>query len=382
MAKEKTTEEVDENVVSEAEQQEEKKPKRQLDPARILTWTVLGICLLLLTLHVLSDRHVPYTDQARLTGLAIPVAPRVQGNLTQINVGLHSRVTVGDTLFQIDPRPFDLAIKSAEARLDNTAQQVGARTATVKSAAGRLGVARAQLDRAQRNYDRVEAVLKENPGALSLADKDVAETSLAQAVETVSSAEADLEKAQQQLGVSGPDNPQLRASVVAVEQAYLNRAFSTIYAPANGVIESYNVDLGFFCQPGQPMAMLLTTTDLWIQADMKENNLYHMDPGDPVEFVLDVAPGQVFEGTIRSIGHGVASGYYNRGELPTVKNSQSWLRDPQRFPVIISFNDRELLEYTRLGGQVDVVVFNGDNGFLNTVGRWRLRLNGWLSYLR
>ena len=39
-------------------------------------------------------------------------------------------------------------------------QQVAALTATVKSAAGRVGVAKAQLDRAQRNYDRVMEVLK------------------------------------------------------------------------------------------------------------------------------------------------------------------------------------------------------------------------------
>ena len=114
----------------------------------------------------------------------------------------------------------------------NTQQQVGAKTATVQSAAGRLGVAKAQLDRAQRNYDRVMKVLEENPGALSLADRDAAETALTQAVEQVASAEADLEKAEQQLGVSGPDNPQVRSAVVALEQAHLNLAFSTIVTPS------------------------------------------------------------------------------------------------------------------------------------------------------
>ena len=352
------------------------------DPVKAVTYSILILCLILFIFHVVSDRHIPYTDQARIKGLAIPIAPRVAGNLTEINVKLHTTVQVGDTLFQLDVRPFDLAIKNAEAKLDNTAQQVGARTATVKSATGRLGVARAQLDRAQRNYNRVETVLQENPGALSQADKDAAETGLSQAIENVASAEADLEKAKQQLGTSGPDNPQLRAAVVSLEQAHLDREFSTIYAPAAGVIESFNVDLGYYSQPGQSLAMLITTNDIWIQADLKENNISNMKPGNTVDIILDIAPGTIFEGRVRSIGYGVQSGYNDRNDLPNVESKQSWLRDPQRFPVIITVDNEDFLKYSRLGGQADIVVYTGDYPLLNSLGWLRLKINGWLSYIR
>ena len=356
--------------------------KRKVDPVKLFTYIILVICLVVFIWHVFSDRQTPYTDQAKIKGLAIPIAPRVSGYITQINVRLHSMVKQGDTVFQIDRRPFDMAVKSAEAKLDNTAQQVGARTATVKSAAGRLGMAKAQLDRAQRNYNRVQIVLKENPGALSLFDRDQAETTLSQAIEQVASAEADLEKAQQQLGISGSENAQFRAALVALQEAQLDLAFSTIYAPANGVIESYNLDLGYYSQEGQSMAMFVSNTDLWIEADMKENNISNMKIGDKVELLLDIEPGVIHEGTVRSIGYGVNTGYANRSELPNVKSSSGWLRDPQRFPVIISFDNNKLISYSRLGGQVDVVVYTGDSGLLNTIGNWRIRLNSWLSFLR
>jgi multidrug resistance efflux pump len=356
--------------------------KKKVDPVKLFTYIILVICLAVFIWHVFSDRQTPYTDQAKIKGLAIPIAPRVSGYITQINVRLHSMVEQGDTIFQIDRRPFDMAVKSAEAKLDNTAQQVGARTATVKSSAGRLGMARAQLDRAQRNYNRVQIVLKENPGALSLFDRDQAETTLSQAIEQVASAEADLEKSQQQLGISGPENAQFRAALVALQEAQLVLAFSTIYAPANGVIESYNLDLGYYSQEGQSMAMFVSNTDLWIEADMKENNISNMKVGDRVELLLDVEPGVIHQGTVRSIGYGVNTGYADRSELPNVKSSSGWLRDPQRFPVIIAFDNNELISYSRLGGQVDVVVYTGDSRFLNTIGRWRIRLNSWLSFLR
>jgi len=358
------------------------KNKTKTDPVKLFTFIILGICIIVFIWHVWSDRQTPYTDQAKIKGLAIPIAPRVAGYITKINVRLHSLVKRGDTLFQIDKRPFEMAVKSAEAKLDNTAQQVGARTATVKSALGRLGMAKAQLDRAQRNYNRVQTVLKENPGALSLADRDQAETALSQAIEQVASSEADLEKAQQQLGVSGVENPQFRAAVVALQQAQLNFAFTTIYAPADGAIESFNLELGYYSQAGQSMAMFVSTSDLWIEADMKENNISNMKIGDKVEFLLDIAPGEIYSGTVRSIGYGVNSGYANRTELPNMNSSSGWLRDPQRFPVIIAFDNKKLQSYSRLGGQVDVVVYTGESRLLNAIAKGRIRLNGWLSYIR
>ena len=256
-------------------------------------------------------------------------------------------------------------------------------TATVKSAAGRLGASRASLDRAQRSFNRTQLILEKNPGALSQADRDRTETSLDQAVERVASAEADLDKAKQQLGVTGPENPQLRAAIVALEQAQLDLAFTTIHAPTDGAIESFNVDIGHYAAAGQPLATFVSTTDVWIQADMRENNISHAKIGDRVEFVLDVEPGRVFRGTVRSVGYGVSSGgSTNRGSLPTVQSTQGWLRDPQRFPVIIGFDAGPTAGLLRAGGQVDVIIYTGRRPILNSIGWIHLRFRSLLSYVR
>jgi multidrug resistance efflux pump len=309
--------------------------------------------------------------------------PRVSGYLTEVNVRLHSIVANNQLLFQIDKRPYELAVKKAEADLDNVAQQIGVLTATVKSAAGRLGVSKAQLDRAQRNYDRTQIVIEQNPGALSQADLDRTETSLAQALERLVSAEADLDKAKQQLGTTGPDNPQLRAAVVTLEQTQLDLAYTSIHAPSPCVIESFNVDVGYYGQSGQPLATFISTHDVWIQADMRENNIGNLEVGDEVEFALDIAPGSIFDGKVRSIGYGVSSGEsINRGDLPTVSNSQGWLRDPQRFPVIISIEEKEVLELIRSGGQADVIIYASSNPILNLIAWFQIRISSWLSYVR
>jgi len=332
--------------------------------------------------YVLADRHTPYTDQARIHGLITPVSPRVSGFITEIEVELHSEVKAGDVLFRLDPRPFQIAVEIAEADIDNTTQSVSASAASVKSSAGKLGVAKAQLDRAQRNWDRVQKVIKENEGALSESDKDQSETALLEALEQVASAEASLERAQQSLGESGPDNPKIRKAVQNLEKAMLDLEFSTVLAPTDGVIESFEVDLGYYASAGQPITTLISSYDVWIQANLKENNLSMMQIDDEVEFALDIAPGEIFTGRVRSLGFGVATDQTNKGGLPSVSEKKGWLQDPQRFPVIISSDNLRVRELYRLGGQVDVVVFTGDSFILNSIASMRIRLVAMMSYVR
>jgi len=357
--------------------------KKRMDPARRITLIVLAIVAVVFIWYVVSDRLTPYTAQARVQGLTVPIMPQVSGYLVDIRVRLHDIVEPGDTLLQLDRRQYELAVRNAEAALDAAKQQVGALTATVRSSEGRLGVARAQLDRAQRNFNRVRAVQEQNPGALSQADIDRAETSLAQGVERVSSAEADLDRAIQQLGETGPNNPTLRAAEAALEKARLDLGFTTLRAPSRGGIESFRLDVGQFAAAGQPLAMFVSTHDVWIQADMRENNISNIKPGDRVEFTLDVAPGRIFSGSVSSVGYGVdQSGGASPGALPTVEGASGWLRDPQRFPVVVRFDVDETQGLLRVGGQVDVIVYTGNNLILNGIGKLRIRLSSLLSYVR
>ncbi|WP_168796606.1 HlyD family secretion protein [Cognatitamlana onchidii] len=361
-------------------QEEEPKGKSSI---KQVTYIVLGVSVLFFIWYIFSERYTPYTDQARVNGLITPITSRVSGNVVSLNIDLHSEVKLGDTLIQLDRKPFEIALKKAEANIDKATQSVAASSSSVKSAAGRLGVAKAQLDRAQRNWDRVQKVLKDNAGALSAADKDQSETALIQALEQVSSAEANLERAKQSLGDSGPGNPNIRGAIQDFEKAKLDLEFATIVAPSSGVIESFDIDLGYYASVGQPLTTLISDTNIWIQADMKENNLSRMHVGDKVKFTFDIAPGKVFIGKVSSLGHGVAADAANKGGLPSIDSKNSWLRDPQRFPIIIGIDDsHELRRIIRIGGQADVVVFTSNNALLNAIASLRIRLNSWLSYVR
>jgi multidrug resistance efflux pump len=65
--------------------------------------------------------------------------------------------------------------------------------------------------------------------------------------------------------------------------------------------------------------------------------------------------------------------------LPTVRNDSGWVRDPQRFPVRLVFEDRPPME-VRYGSQANIVIYTGDNPVMNALGAFWIRLVSALTY--
>ncbi len=353
------------------------------DPARIATLVVLALCAVFFLLYVRADRVMPYSDQARVSGFAVPVVPQVSGYVTDVPVRLHDVVSSGEVLVQLDTTQYQIAVRSARASLDNALQQLGVSSAGVEAAAAGLAAARAQETIARINYERLEQIAARNANALAQADRDNAAAALRQAEAAVEASEADLERAEAALGPEGFDNPTVRAAFAALEGAEFNLSQTTLRAPTRGAVESLQLDVGHFAGAGQPLMTFVSTSDVWIQADMKENNLAYLEPGTTVRILFDAVPGRVFVGSVRSVGFGVSQGGPTaRGELPQVSPTAGWLRQPQRFPVIVDLGEEVPAGLVRVGGQVSVMAFTGREGILNPLGRLIMRFFTIMSYVR
>ena len=237
---------------------------------------------------------------------------------------------------------------------------------------------------AESDATRQEHLYKEDPGAISVRRLESAQSTREEARSKVRRAEADLRKAQEAAGEPGDDNTQVQSARAAVEKAELDLARTKVLAPARGVVTDLRTDVGHYAQPGAPVMTLIAMHDLWISADLTENNLGNIDPGDKVAIVLDILPGEVLKGRVRSIGGGVAGSQPPPpGTLPQVENSRDWLRPAQRIPVAIEFDPAELprLRVARIGGQAEVLVYTDDNPIMNTLGALYIRFMSWLSYL-
>ncbi len=334
--------------------------------------------------YLLADRFTPYTQQARVQAFVIPVAAEVSGRVTSVLVHNNQEVKAGDVLFEVDADSYRIALVRARADLETTRRQIGASTAGIDSASASLRAAMANEVKAQQDSDRLERLYREDQGTVSLRRLEVARATHEQAISQVSAARAEVERARETQGGSEAENAQLRSAAAAVEKAQLDLANTRVRARSAGLITDMRTDVGQFAAAGNPVMTLIAIHDVWVSADMTENNLGHLEAGTPVAIALDSRPGQLYKGRIRSIGYGVSIGQSAPpGSLPTVQNSRDWLRPAQRFPVIVEFAPGESVppRDIRVGGQAEVMAFPSDGNPLNPLGRVFLRVMSWLSYL-
>ncbi|MFZ3186522.1 MAG: HlyD family secretion protein [Pseudomonas sp.] len=341
---------------------------------------LIGLCLLW---YFMADRYTPYTQQARVQAYVVPVASEVAGRVTRVHVHNNQDVKAGDLLFELDPEQYQIAVERTRADLESMRRQIGASTAGIDSARASLRAAEANELKTRQDRDRLERLYREDPGTISLRLLEVSRANREQANSQVAAARAEVVRAQEQQGGSEADNAQLRSTATALAKAELDLANSKVRARSAGVITDLHIDAGQYAAAGSPLMTLIAIHDVWINAEMTENNLGQLEPGNPVAIVLDALPGQIFAGRVRSIGYGVSVGSSTApGTLPTVENSRDWLRPAQRFPVIVEFIPGELndLRGIRVGGQAEVMAFPSQGNPLNLLGRLFVRLMSWLSY--
>ena len=334
-------------------------------------WAVPIVALIIFLLfiwYVAADRLTPFTNNATVQGYVVAVVPEVSGYVAEIPVKKNTLVEVGSTLVALETARFENAVEAAEAELEAAGQTVGASTASVSTATAALAQAQAQLEEVRAQSARIFTL--EEKGIYAEARGDQARAEVATAEAAVSAAESELERAREQLGATGEENPRLRLAVAKLADARLNLGKTNLVAPANGIIGGLKIDEGAFANAGEPLMTLISVEDQWIEAFMTENNLGRLSPGDKVEIAFDAFPGQIFEGKVKSTAWGVSTGKaINLGDLPTAVKSKGWLRDPQRFSVIIETTNytptTELSEQgLRYNSQATVVVYTGDSGFL------------------
>jgi multidrug resistance efflux pump len=349
------------------------------NPLRRWVGIILGLIVLIFAYSLIADRLTPYTPQGVVQAFVVGIAPEVPGRVSEVNAVDNQKTEAGAVLFRVDPEPYEIAVEKAEADVAAAGQSIGANTAGVTAAQAKVAEAHANLENAMEQTARTLELVKKGVFAKARGDEAKARRDAAKA--QARQAEAELRQAQESLGPQGADNPQLRAATAVLAKAQRDLVHTAVLAPTDGLVTNLQLTLGQFVSAGQPVMTFIDGRSYWIVASFRENSLEHVQPGAPVEIVFDVLPGQVFTGRVESIGWGVSN--YNSGSqggLPTIKNQTSWIRDPQRFPVRIELDVEGYLAGLRHGSQANVIIYTGDYGIANWLGKLWIRLVSVLTY--
>jgi multidrug resistance efflux pump len=353
---------------------------------KTITKSVLITLLVLFVYHVTSDRVTPYTSQSNIEVLLVQIAPQISGQVIEVVTHDNERVKKGQLLYRIDPEPFEIALRVAEANLAVVQQNLTVSAANVRSTEASLSKQRTELATSKELGGIIFDLTKEK--ALSETDSIRARSEIERAGADLARAEADLESAKQKLGPPGDANPQLQQARAALAQAQLDFTNTTVTAPADGMITNLRLSKGQYANRGQPVMSFIAGSSVWLTAYLRENQLSRVAPGNKVRVTFDLLPGRVFDGQVDSVGWGVTNGGDEApvGNLPDVQSQQGWLRDPQRFPVRIALKEEDSNALGNLplrnGAQANVLILTNPNSwFFNPIGRAWLRIVSWLSYI-
>ncbi len=340
------------------------------------------------------------TDDAQVDGHITPISARVSGTVIEVNFRDNSYVKAGDVLVRLDPKDYEVAVSRAEAELADaeaaahaaqtsipissvtTTNQLATAQAARTAAQREVEAARARLREAQANYtkvsrdlDRMKQLIAKDEisrqqydatvaaAEAARAAVDTAQAMVASAESHVAQAEAGVRTAQtapEQVTVTkarfGSASAAVQRAQAALNQAKLNLQYTTVKAPADGIVSKRSVEVGQVTQAGQPMAALVDLSDIYVTANFKETQLKNMRPGQPAKVHVD-AYDHDFNGHVDSIGGATGARF---SLLPPENATGNYVKVVQRIPVKITIDKGEDPQHIlRPGMSVVPTVYTG-----------------------
>ncbi|HXW26256.1 MAG TPA: HlyD family secretion protein [Xanthobacteraceae bacterium] len=325
---------------------------------------ILAALVVAATLWLRAGRWVS-ADDAYVHAAKLMVTTDVSGIVTSVDVREGQFVKEGQVLFRVDPRQFQIALDNAKAQLAQVALNIDALKKDHKRMLEDIDAQEAQVQLDQANFDRYAVLVRTD--VVSKANYDQARYMLAADKKKLESLR---QIAQVQLArlAGNPDlpieeHPQYRQAKAQVDEAQRQLDHATVRAPFNGIVTQVEA-----LQPGTYLVSataaltntgavaLVSTDNLWVEADMKETDLTHVKPGDHAEISVDTYPGRVWSGTVESISPSAGSEF---SILPPQNASGNWVKVVQRIPVRIRVDRKPGDPILRAGMSVVVDIDTG-----------------------
>lgn len=188
----------------------------------------------------------------------VQVGTQVSGQIAQIYVDFNDKVKKGELLARIDPTLQQQAVQDAEAQLEKT---------------------QATLKQAQDEYARNKQLL--DAKVITASEFSTVQSNFSVQQASVKSAE------------------------IALQRAKQNLAYTSIYAPIDGVIVERNVDVGqtVAASLSAPQLFLIANDlgEMQILASVDESDIGQIKEGQPVQFTVQSYPNDRFSGTVKQV---------------------------------------------------------------------------------
>jgi membrane fusion protein (multidrug efflux system) len=273
------------------------------------------------------------TDNAYVHAGKLTVATDVSGIVADVAVKESQKVEKGQVLFTLDQEPFRIALAGAEANLGIVRNQLVTLQATWRQKQAQIAQARTDAAFYETGFQRQQDLLKR--GVASQAAYDQAKRDLDAARERVVMAQSDADATLAQLGGKADAPIEQNASYLAaqsqVDKARRDLTRTTVLAPIPGIVTNVDaLQVGEYLPAAQPAFSLVSSADVWIEANPKESDLAYLEAGAPAVVTVDAYPGRKWQASVTSLAPATGTEF---SVLPAQNATGNWVKVVQRVPI-------------------------------------------------
>jgi membrane fusion protein (multidrug efflux system) len=311
------------------------RPRRRLRE-RVRLPLMVGVPLIVLIgalYYYIVGGRVQSTDDAYVRAAQVTISSNISGRVSEVDVHDNQHVRKGETLFRIDDRPFRIAVEEAQARLDDARLQIQALKATHMRQVADLRAAQSAQVYQERDYERQTRLVAS--GIASQAQVDRALMARSESEQKVAAAQQQITATLASLGgdpnVDPNRHPTVQQAQAQLDRAQLNLSYTHITAPIDGIVTQVEqLQVGNYLNAATPAFALVSSQDVWIEANFKEVQLAHMRAGQSASVKIDAYPGHSFQARVVSVSPGTGSEF---SLLPPENATGNWVKVVQRLPV-------------------------------------------------
>jgi len=312
--------------------------------------------------YLITGRYLETTDDAYVKADSTIVAPRVSGYIAEVLVNDNEQVKAGQLLARIDDRDFRTALAQAkadvaasEATVRNLDAQIELQDPVIQQQAAEVDAAQANLQFAQEERVRYDALMKSGSGTVQRAQQT--DAALRAQTAQLQQGKSGLAAATKKIQVLSTERARATAQLDharAVEaQAALNLSYTQITAPVEGSVGARTLRVGQFVQAGTQLMAVVPLDAVYVVANFKETQLTHVRNGQPVELRIDSFHATTLKGHVDSLSP--ASGL-EFALLPPDNATGNFTKIVQRVPVKIVLDDPGLRGLLRPGMSAEPTV--------------------------
>lgn len=315
-------------------ERKDEQTKKRIGKQRIIAACVLVILGIAVGLYANNASKYQSTDDAYVEAHMVQVAPKVTGQIIELNVEDNQRIKEGDVVAVIDKDDYRIRFEQADADYQKELANQKVAKANFSAVQSEIAVAKADLDRYKKLYES---------GAVSKQTLDNAQTHYY----SVSARRTTAEESILSNGQNKVADANLKSLKAKRDKAELDLRNTEVIAPQSGIVTNKKAEKGAYVGTGSPL-FVIVPDEVWVVANYKESQVGNMREGQPVEIRVDAYPDKVFKGKIDSIQR--ASGAKS-SLFPPENAVGSFVKIVQRIPVKIVFDEPiDSSKYTIVAG--------------------------------